>query len=161
MTFTVTVDPANAFQYNLDQYKGLLSSDIAEALKAGADMVSATARMNMTANGNVDRGYLRQSVGTLDMEQDDSHVLITVGASRATYPGRWKSDKSFNDISAFLEFGTGGGKTWSWKGPEGSRWAGWHFGWQGSLPHPFLIPALDAMTSSVLTLVREAVGRRW
>jgi hypothetical protein len=159
MTFQVTVDPNNAFHYVMSQYAALLPLDIEAALVAGADLIAAQARTNMTANGNVDRGYLLSSIGTISRASSPDEVDVLVGPSFEMYPDR---DKTYNDIGYFLEYGaTNGGVPWTWFGPAGSRWEGPHFNWRGSHPHPFMVPAKDAMASSVVDLVKQAVGRRW
>lgn len=163
MTFTVTVDPANAFGYRLAQYKVLLMSDVTEALKAGASLVSATARANMAANGNVDTGALSASIGTLNVEQDDAHSLVEVGPSLTEmHPARFNPVKTYNDIGAFLERGTGPGGPWKWGGVAGSRWEGFFTrSWSGNAAHPFMVPALATTTPAILDLVVQAVSRRW
>jgi hypothetical protein len=163
VTFTVTVDPANAFGYRLDQYKGLLMSDVAEALKAGASLVAATARANMQANGNVDTGALSASINTLNVEQDDVHALVEVGPSLTEmHPARFNPVKTYNDIGAFLEFGTGPGGPWSWGGVAGSRWEGFFTrSWTGNAAYPFMTPALTTQAPAIVDLVAQAVSRRW
>lgn len=160
MTFTVTVDPNNAFHYAMAQYVALLPSDIESALVAGASLIAATARANMQANGNVDTGKLSASIGTLSHSANSSQVTVEVGPSLTEmHPARFNPTKSFNSIGAFLEFGTSGGP-WSWSGVT-EKWAGFHPGWTGNAAHPFLVPAKDAMASSVVDLVKQAVSRRW
>ena len=159
MTVTVTVDPQGVFAGVLNRYGQSLSAAVQTALEDGARMVANQARAVMAANDNVDRGFLSPSIGTLDVANDGTTVSVTVGPSRDPYPGR--NGKSFNDIGAFLERGTSnGGVPWTWKGPDDStRWRGWHVNWRGSVAHPFMTPALDAMKPSIQTLVRDAVGR--
>ena len=159
MNFTVTVDPANAFGYRLAQYKGLLSSDITEALKAGASLVAATARANLAANGNNDTGALSSSIGTLNVEQDDAHVLVTVGPSQEMHPARFNPVKTYATIGAYLEYGTGPGGPWKWSGVT-PKWAGFHVT-TGIAANPFLTPALTTTTPAILGLVSSAVSRRW
>jgi|GEM_PF-6057276 len=160
MTFTVTVDPNNAFHYAMAQYVALLPSDIESALVAGADLIASTARANMQANGNVDTGKLSASIGTLSKQADLSQVTVTVGPSLTDmHPARFNPTKTFNQIGSYLEFGTSGGP-WSWSGVT-EKWAGFHPGWTGNAAHPFLTPALQSMASSVVDLVAQAVGRRW
>lgn len=159
MKVEITVDPGSVFAGVLNRYGQSLLGEVQDALTDGARMVANQARAIMAANGNVDRGFLSPSIGTLDVATDDAKTSVTVGPSRDPYPGR--DGKSFNDIGAFLERGTSnGGVAWTWKGPDDSpRWSGWHLNWQGSKPHPFMVPALDAMTPSILSLVRASVGR--
>ena len=159
MTVTIIVDPGSVFAGVVNRYGQSLLGEVQNALTDGARMVANQARAIMAANGNVDRGFLSPSIGTLNVATDSTQTSVTVGPSRDPYPGR--EGKSFNDIGAFLERGTSnGGVAWTWKGPDDStRWSGWHLNWQGSKPHPFMTPALDAMTPSVLSLVKSAVGR--
>lgn len=161
MTFTVTVDPANAFHYAMAQYMALLPSDIESALLAGASLIAATARANMAAGGNVDTGALSASIGTLSHSADSSQVTVEVGPSLTEmHPARWNPSKSFNTVGLFLEYGTGPGGPWSWSGVAGSRWEGFHRT-TGSAAHPFLTPALATQTQAVVDLVAQAVSRRW
>lgn len=161
MTFTVTVDPNNAFHYAMAQYQSMLVSDIEQALVAGANMVVAQARLVMAANGNVDTGKLSSSITTLSKSSDPTQVTVTVGPSLTEmHPARFNQTKTFNQIGSYLEFGTGPGGPWTWGGVT-PKWAGWHGGWTGNLPHPFLVPAKDAMAPSVVSLVSSAVSRRW
>lgn len=161
MTFTVTVDPGNAFHYRMAQYVALLPSDIESALVAGASLIAATARANMQANGNVDTGKLSASIGTLSKQADQSQVTVTVGPSLTDmHPARFNPVKTFNQIGSYLEFGTGPGGPWTWSGVT-EKWAGFHSGWTGNVAHPFMVPAKDAMASAVVDLVKSAVSRRW
>ena len=161
MTFSVTVDPSNAFHYRMSQYVALLPLDIEQALLSGADLISATARANLAANGNNDTGKLSESIGTLSHSADSSEVNVSVGPSLTTvHPARFNPTKTTNDIGAFLERGTGPGGPWSWSGVAGSRWEGFHRT-TGNAAHPFLVPAMQSMASSVVDLVAQAVGRRW
>ena len=159
MNITVTVDPNGTFAGAFNGYRESLSAMVQDALETGARMVANQARLIMAANDNVDRGFLSPSIGTLDETNDGTKVTVTVGPSRDPYPGR--DGKTYNDIGAFLERGTSnGGVPWTWKGPDDStRWSGWHVNWRGSQPHPFLTPALEAMTPAIQTLVGDAVGR--
>ena len=159
MTLTITVDPGAACFNALNRYGRSLAGEVQNALMDGARVVANQARAIMAANGNVDRGFLSPSIGTLDVMADSTQVTVTVGPSRDPYPGR--DGKTYNDIGAFLERGTSnGGVPWTWKGPDDStRWSGWHVHWRGSQAHPFMTPALNAMTPSVVTLVKAAVGR--
>jgi hypothetical protein len=163
VTFTVTVDPNNAFHYAMSQYTALLPLDIEGALVAGAGMIAGAARANMLANGNVDTGALSASIGTLSRQSDASQVTVTVGPSLTEmHPARFNQTKTFNQIGSYLEFGTGPGGPWTWGGVPGSRWEGFFTRtWTGNLPHPFLVPAKDALASSVVDLVKDAVSRRW
>jgi len=161
LNFTVTVDPNNAFHYAMAQYMALLPSDIESALVAGAGMIANAARANMAAGGNVDTGALSASIGTLSKQADQSQVTVTVGPSLTDmHPARFNPTKTFNQIGSYLEFGTGPGGPWSWSGVT-EKWAGFHPGWTGNAAHPFLVPAKDAMASSVVDLVKQAVSRRW
>lgn len=134
-------------------------SDVAEALKAGASLVSATARANLAANGNVDTGTLSASIGTLDVQQNDVHALVTVGPSQEMHPARFNPVKTFGNIGAYIEYGTGPGGPWKWSGVT-EKWAGFHVT-TGNAAHPFLVPALTAQTPAILDLVKQAVSRRW
>lgn len=161
MTFTVTIDPANAFGYRLAQYRALLPLDIESALMAGASLIASTARANLAANGNNDTGALSASIGTLSHSANSSEVNVSVGPSLTTiHPARFNPTKSFNTIGLFLEYGTGPGGPWSWSGVAGSRWEGFHRT-TGNAAHPFMAPALQSMATSVVDLVAQAVGRRW
>jgi len=113
----------------------------------------------MASNGNIDRGYLFESIGILETKHSDTEMSVTVGPSRDPYPGR--DGKSFNDIGAFLERGTSnGGVPWTWKGPDDSpAWAGWHVGWRGSWAHPFLIPAFKKESRGLRALIKDTAGR--
>lgn len=162
MTFTVTVDPANAFHYAMAQYAALLPLDIESALMAGADLVSATARANLAANGNNDTGKLSESIGTLSHSVNASEVNVSVGPSLTTiHPARFNPVKTTNDVGYFLEYGTGPGGPWSWSGVAGSRWEGFHPGWTGNAAHPFMVPAVQSMAEACVDLVKSAVSRRW
>ena len=161
MTFTVTVDPNNAFHYAMAQYMALLPLDIEQALMSGASLIAATARANMQANGNVDTGALSASIGTLSHSADASRVTVEVGPSLTEmHPARFNPTKSFNDVGVFLEYGTGPGGPWTWSGVAGSRWEGFHRT-TGNAAHPFMVPAMNAMATSVVDLVKNAVSSRW
>ena len=163
MTFTVTVDPANAFGYRMAAYKSLLSLDIESALIAGGSLVTGVARANMQVNGNVDTGALSASIGTLSIESDQSQVTVTVGPSLTEmHPARFNPVKTYNDIGAFLERGTGPGGPWTWGGVAGSRWEGFFTrSWTGNAAHPFMVQALQNMAPAIVDLVKQAVARRW
>jgi len=163
MTFTVTVDPNNAFHYAMAQYAALLPSDIESALVAGADLIAGAARATMAANGNVDTGALSASIGTLDKQTSPSEVTVALGPSLTDmHPARFNQTKTFNQIGSYLEFGTGPGGPWTWGGVAGSRWEGFFTrSWTGNQAHPFMVPAKDAMASAVVDLVKQAVSRRW
>lgn len=162
MTFQVTIDPGNAFGSRLAQYMASLPTEIEGALIAGGSMITGAARANMQVNGNVDTGALSASIGTLSISSDSSQVTVALGPSLTDiHPARFNPTKTMNDIGYFLEYGTGPGGPWSWSGVAGSRWEGFHAGWTGNAAHPFLVPALDSMATSVVDLVAQAVGRRW
>lgn len=156
MTFTFSVDGNGVFRHELANYSSTLIGRIEDVLIAcGADLATC-AQQTMAANGNVDRGYLLQSINLLPerSSSENKRVCVAVGPSFAAYPDR---DKTYNDIGHFLEEGTHANGT-TWRGPDDSRWAGWHVNWQGNQAHPFMAPTLATQRESIVQRIRAALG---
>lgn len=114
-----------------------------QALYEVGQLVADTAKLNLTANGNVDTGMLRDSIRW--WFEDDNTVVIGSNLEYAPY----------------VEMGTGlfavngdGRKNVPWKYQDSN--GEWHTT-SGMQPHPYLQPALDACKPMIKEMLKNYV----
>jgi HK97 gp10 family phage protein len=121
-----------------DKKKKDINSGTIIALTRASNLVQTHAKLIITANKNVDTGYLRSSI----VKAVDKKDLTATVSTNVEY-------------SKYIEFGTGrfaeggGGRTTPW------RFFSERYGWittSGHKPYPFMRPALNDNKKNILKI---------
>jgi len=113
-----------------------------QALRQGAEMVTATAKQNIAALGLVDEGTLLNSV-TYTIEGDEAII------------GTPLSYGAYQELGTGLFAVNGDGRKdvpWAYQDKHGE----WH-STSGVHPHPWLIPALDSNKAAIAKMLTAAM----